>query len=317
MAAIHDDNEHRGAGDSTLVADAPRPDDHGVESGNVPQTQPRTILVLPAYNEESTLPALLDRVQDAMTVSSTHVHVIVVDDGSTDDTGSVANAYQKRLSLEVLNHEQNQGLGETVRDGLLHAAKIARAQDVVVSMDADNTHPPALMEQMVGKVREGNDVVIASRYRYGSRVLGLSGFRSILSLCASLLFRVFLPMKGVRDYTCGYRAYRGEFLKAVTRHHGQNLTTKNGFECLVDILLRLHEAGAIISEVPLILRYDQKVGASKMRVGRTILATLKLLASWRLARWGIQHGAHRRSRIARAEASVPARGTRDSILDPS
>lgn len=89
----------------------------------------------------------------------------------------------------------------------------------------------------------------------------------------------------MRDFTCGYRAYRAEILQRVTRRSVEQLVSRSGFECMVEILLRLDNEGAIIREVPLILRYDQKRGASKMDVLGTSLRTLKLLLAWRVRRW--------------------------------
>ena len=75
---------------------------------------------------------------------------------------------------------------------------------------------------MLEKVEAGSDVVIASRYRAGARVKGLSWFRRLLSVGASIAFRMSLPVAGIRDYTCGYRAYRASLLKKVVESQGEN-----------------------------------------------------------------------------------------------
>jgi len=103
------------------------------------------------------------------------------------------------------------GLGETIRDALELAARKADPEDVVVTMDADNTHPVELIPEMVPRLLEGYDVVIASRYRTGASVVGLSGFRRLMSFGARLIYQAVFPIRGVRDYTCGFRAYRAGF----------------------------------------------------------------------------------------------------------
>jgi len=122
-------------------------------------------------------------------------------------------------------------------------------------------------------------VVIASRYQPGSRVYGLSMNRRIVSLVASLLMRVLFPTPGVSDYTCGYRAYRAEALQQAYSQYGDTLVDQDGFQCMVDILLKLRKLPLIFGEVPLILRYDLKRGQSKMRMMKTSMNTLRLL--WR------------------------------------
>jgi dolichol-phosphate mannosyltransferase len=83
---------------------------------------------------------------------------------------------------------------------------------------------------------------------------------------------------GVRDYSCGYRAYRADLLRRAFAEMGDQFVNQSGFSCMVDILLKLNWLNAVIAEVPLILHYDYKKGASKMKVGRTVRETLKLAA---------------------------------------
>ncbi|MBM4035759.1 MAG: glycosyltransferase family 2 protein [Planctomycetes bacterium] len=244
----------------------------------------RILVVLPAYNEEANLGTLLERIDQAMFENGDGYQVIVVDDGSRDATARVAEEHACHMPIAVLRHEKNQGLGATIRDGLLAAADICADDDIVVAMDADNTHTPGLIHSILQRVREGCDVVIASRYRPGSYVRGVPFHRRVLSRAASLLMRALFPTHGVRDYTCGYRGYRGRVLKDAVAKMGKGLVTEDGFQCMVDILLKLRTMGVIFGEVPLILRYDLKGGASKLRVGSTIVRTLRLALRRRLGR---------------------------------
>jgi len=245
--------------------------------GDVRATRTRVLVVLPAYNEEANIGGLLTKIDDAMADSSLAYEVIVVDDGSRDRTFEVLTEFSKRIPLTVSRHEVNQGLGITIRDGLLLAGKLAGKDDIVVTMDADETHTPGLIFRMVQMTREGYDVVIASRYQHGARVYGLSAFRTFISYGASWLFRVVFPTRGVKDFTCGFRAYRGQVLAAAIAKYGENIVEVQGFQCMVDILLKLRKMDVIFGEVPMILRYDLKLGASKMRVVRTMRQTLLLV----------------------------------------
>jgi dolichol-phosphate mannosyltransferase len=245
----------------------------------------RVLVVLPALNEETGLRLLLDRIERAMLDASLPFEIIVVDDGSTDCTAEVALEYSEWVPLHLIQHPVNLGLGTSIRDGLLEAVRLANPQDILVTLDADNTHTPELIIRLVRMIREGHDVVIASRFRPGSRVRGVPFLRSLLSFAASLLLRVLFPIRGVRDYTSGYRAYRAGVFQTVVANEGEGFFDQDGFQVMVDILLKLRrDPNLIFGEAPMILRYDAKADASKMDVGRTIKDTLALIARRRLGK---------------------------------
>jgi dolichol-phosphate mannosyltransferase len=244
--------------------------------GAAPQPA-RILVVLPAYNEEANIASLLRRIFEALTDECMGFSVIVVDDGSSDRTSEILEETRREMPVIVQHHERNQGLGATLRDGLRQAAALASPRDIIVTMDADESHTPGLMLRMVRMIREGHDVVIASRYRPGARICGLSLQRRTISRVASWLMRLLFPIPGVTDYTCGYRAYRAEALQQAYQTYGESLVDQDGFQCMVDVLLKLRRLPLIFGEVPMILRYDLKRGSSKMRLMQTSWNTLQLL----------------------------------------
>lgn len=241
----------------------------------------KVILALPAYNEQEALPELLERVGEAFADSGLPYEVIIVDDGSQDDTAKIASQMSFQMPLHLVQHEVNQGLGRTIRDGLREAVDRAGERDIIITMDADNTHPPGLINRMVQSVHEGCDCVIASRFQNGARVVGVPIERHFLSIGARILFTVLFPTRGVRDYTSGYRAYRASALRDGFARWDDDFVGETGFSCMAEVLLKLRKMGCVFGEVPLRLRYDQKGGVSKMQVSRTIWLTLKMLARHR------------------------------------
>ncbi|QDT09201.1 glycosyltransferase [Planctomycetes bacterium K23_9] len=238
----------------------------------------KVIMALPAYNEQESLPELLERIGEAFADSNLPYEVVIVDDGSSDDTAKIASQMSFQMPIHLLQHEQNAGLGVTIRDGLREAVDRAGERDIIVTMDADNTHPPGLINRMVQMIHEGCDVVIASRFESGGCAVGVPFERVLLSLGARALFTVMFPTRGVRDYTSGYRAYRASVIRQGFADHGDDLVGEKGFSCMADILLKLRKQGVLFGEAPLRLRYDRKGGESKMQVFKTIWLTLKLLA---------------------------------------
>ena len=245
----------------------------------------QTIVALPAYNEVGNLPDLLERWRVLLEAAGAPYRIVVVDDGSTDGTAELLAELAATQPIEVVTHACNQGLGRTITDALATAARDADPNDLMVTMDADGTHPPELYPQMAEKLKsEGADVVIASRYQPGARVVGLSRMRRLATWGAGVLYRLLLPIPNVHDYTCGYRVYRaGCVQQALSRGEGA-LCAESSFACMAEILLNLARYGARFAEVPLVLRYDAKRGESKMNVGRTVWRTLKLIGRQRRLR---------------------------------
>lgn len=241
-------------------------------------------IALPAYNEQDSLPPLLDAIKDALEPAGICYGVIVVDDGSRDGTARVVRQASASMPVELIAHDVNQGLAAALRTGLGAALARCGPDDVVVTMDSDNTHPPRLIADMLAQIRDGSDVVIASRFQPGAKVFGVPGSRKLYSDAARWLFQIMFPIRGVRDYTCGYRAYHTTALRQAVEKYGDGLITETGFSCMADLLLKLRSLPLTMSEVPLELRYDRRGADSKMRVVRTIRQTLLLILRRRFGR---------------------------------
>jgi dolichol-phosphate mannosyltransferase len=237
----------------------------------------RVWIILPAFNEAENLPPLLDGIA-AIRPLRRACSIVVVNDGSRDGTAAVASGYGSRLQLRVLSHARNRGLARTIETGIRAALRDARADDVIVTMDADNTHTPILIPRLLRRIEEGADVVIASRYARGGREQGVPVMRRFLSHAIGCLLRLRFGLRGVRDYTSGYRAYRADVLRAAAARYGDRFIEADGFHVMAEILVKLRIFSPRIVEVPLDLRYDRKHGQSKFRLVPTVAGYLRLLA---------------------------------------
>jgi dolichol-phosphate mannosyltransferase len=209
--------------------------------------------------------------------------IIVVDGNSSDGTPDRVRAFAGRLPIEMVELDEDVGLGGALEAGLQRA--LAQA-DVVVTMDGDDSHDPGTIPALLARLDEGYDVVVASRFAPGGEEVGVAGHRKVLSHAASAILRLLFPVGTVQDYSSGFRAYRADALQSIARQG--RLVSETGFACMLDILLRLRAGGSRAAEVPLVLRYDLKPSESKMNVPRTVLRYLVLIArNWRTARpWG-------------------------------
>lgn len=233
----------------------------------------RAWVVLPAYNEAENLPGLLRQLADLRWES---LHVLVVDDGSTDRTHEVVTGWPD-LPVQVVSHVRNLGLGRALATGLREVLARASPEDLVITLDADGSHLPEQIPALADVIRQGADLAIASRYRPGAQVHGVPVWRKGLSLAARVVLAVFFPIPGVRDYTCGYRAYRASLLRRAADRYGDRLVESQGFAATAEILLKLKALRPTVREVPIVLRYDLKRGRSKLPALRTVLQYLRML----------------------------------------
>ncbi|MGH7709633.1 MAG: glycosyltransferase, partial [Gemmatimonadaceae bacterium] len=209
-------------------------------------------VLLPAYNEEDALEPLVAKVDAVMRELDADYEVVVVNDGSRDRTGEILQELKGQYPIHVITHRINRGLGETARDGFEYVAEVGQRGDVVVRMDCDDTHDPRYIVPMISKLREGCEVVIASRYTRGGGQIGLDWYRRTISRCANLLMKGIFPIRGVWEYTCGFRAYRVALIQdAIEIFGNQFIDLKGmGFTGTVEKLIKCRLMQARVGEVP-------------------------------------------------------------------
>ncbi len=236
-------------------------------------------VLLPVYNEESNVAFLIPQIAEVFRKNGRDYRIIAVNDGSTDRSSAELESAKQKFPLEVITFDVNRGVGAVFRAGLSRAAELsAGKEDILISLDCDRTHPPECFSALIAALDKGAGVAIASRYHPQSRDSGLPLFRAFLSNAVNLLLRFFLRVKGVKDYTTFFRAYRMALLKEAFRRFDKNFIRQPGFACMAEIMARLKELRPQICEVPVFLHFDMREGRSKMKIGRTIREYLSLLA---------------------------------------
>lgn len=244
------------------------------------------ILILPAYNEQEALPPLLAAVAAVRANALPNLTLIVVDDGSTDNTAGAARSFGANW-VTLVPHPRNMGLAQAMRTGIAAALAASPPEGLIASMDADNSHQPGELPLMLQKLNTGLDVVIGSRFQPGAKMAGIPLHRQVFSWGVSVLFQLFTPIPGVRDFSCGYRLYRADALRRAADHWGDQLITEQGFACMTEILLKLSQLpGLKFGETPMDLRYDRKPGATKMKVWQNIKDMFALMWRHRLSPGG-------------------------------
>lgn len=226
--------------------------------------------MLPAYNEEKSISSQLNSLNDFFEGLRLERKFVVVNDASVDATAEETLKFKGKLDLELLNHERNLGPGAAFDSAFKRILPVLRDDDITITMDCDNTLQLKALELMIQAAGQGADLVLGSIFIKGGLTAGVPFLRKILSHGASLLYRIFFPIKGIRDYTAFYRAIKGSALKAGYTAYDGNLIESRGFGCMAEMLIRMSRLSLSIVEVPMTVRYDLKTSKSKLKVLRTV-----------------------------------------------
>jgi glycosyltransferase involved in cell wall biosynthesis len=246
---------------------------------------PSAYVVVPVFNERENIQRVLE---DVTTFSRTldgicdRTTTLVVDDGSTDGTSELLGALEGDGRV-VLRHPHNSGPGAAFRTAFQYLLDHGLADDdVVVTIEGDATSHPDVMRLMLGRLTEGNDLVLASPYLHGGGFSKVTRDRLFISHVANGLVRLFLGIRGLATFSCFYRAYRGRVIWTLYAKYGDRMIESNGFECAVELLAKAVRCDMAITEVPFRVDWARRKGRSKMRLWPTTLGYLGLF--WRLGR---------------------------------
>jgi dolichol-phosphate mannosyltransferase len=232
----------------------------------------RTLAIIPTYNEHENLPLIVERVHKALPA----VHILVVDDGSPDGTGDLADqlALADPDRIHVMHRTAKDGLGAAYLAGF--AWGLSRQYSVLVEMDADGSHAPEQLSRLLDAVDAGADLAIGSRYVPGGEVRNWPWRRVVLSRTANWYSRTLLGTD-INDITAGFRAYRREVLEKIDL----SSVDSKGYCFQIDLTWRTINDGFTVVEVPITF-VERELGVSKMSGSNIREAIVKV------ARWGIR-----------------------------
>ena len=230
----------------------------------------RVVVVIPTYNEADNLAWIVGRLRTAVPEAD----VLVVDDGSPDGTGAIANELARAdTQVSVVHRTVKAGLGAAYLHGF--SVALGRGYDVVGEMDADGSHQPEQLPLLLAALEDA-DLVIGSRWVRGGRVVNWPLSRKLLSVGGNLYARVLLGIP-VRDVTAGYRLFRRSTLEAIDLAGVES----SGYCFQADLAWRTTKAGQRVVEVP--IEFVERVrGESKMNRG-VATESLRRITGWGIA----------------------------------
>jgi dolichol-phosphate mannosyltransferase len=229
---------------------------------------PGAWLILPTYNEAENVEAIL-RAALAQLASTGREHtILVVDDGSPDGTGEIADRMAaEHLEVRVMHRPAKQGLGRAYLAGFDEA--LANGADLILEMDADFSHDPADLPRLIAAAEEA-DLVLGSRYVTGGGVTSWGRLRRLLSRGGSAYARALLGVP-VNDLTGGFKCFHRRVLEAIDLEN----VHADGYGFQIELTYKAVRAGFTVKEVPVLFR-ERSVGSSKMT------ARIALEAVWKV-----------------------------------
>jgi dolichol-phosphate mannosyltransferase len=222
----------------------------------------KIVCVIPTYNEKDNIVRLLGQLRELYP----QLHALIVDDNSPDGTGMIVER-MKNAQLDVLHRANKEGLGRAYLAGFNKA--LSDGADIVIQMDADLSHDPVYIKEMLAAIKEC-DVVIGSRYANGISIVNWSITRLFLSWFGNVYARLATGAK-LSDLTGGYKCMRRSALEAID--FGKIRTRGYGFQ--IEMNYAFFQCGQKISEVPIIF-YERTKGRSNMTKSMVLEAILKV-----------------------------------------
>lgn len=224
--------------------------------------------LIPAYDEERTIGLLLYKLRKVMEGVRRRYAILVLDDGSTDETAQRVEAYRRVVPVLLFRHPRNRGYGPALDRLIREACRMSRVpeRDIAITLDADFTVNPEPVPAMVREIEAGADVVIGSSLDPESRATGTPLRPRIFARVLPLVYRSVQPVDGVADYASTFRAYRIALLKRALREFQEGLITARTRAAGVQLLLRLGSLAPVVKEVPVTSRYDIRTRPSRFRL---------------------------------------------------
>lgn len=220
----------------------------------------RTVIVLPTYNEKENIAILVPKLENIFKAIKKHeMHILVVDDESPDGTADEVRKFQKIYKNVHLITEEKKGLGVAYLLGFQYALQNLNAE-VLISMDADLSHPAELIPKFMDFIDEGYDLVIGSRYIKRGNTPDWSFNRKLISRCGNMFVRIIGGLYKIHDCTSGFRAFKVSVFNQIDI---RNLHTR-GYAFLSTFLHELVAVGSKVKEIPLVF-HDRKFGQTKLK----------------------------------------------------
>ena len=231
----------------------------------------KIFIMVPTYNEKENIKTLIDEI---LKLKIKNLHIVVVDDNSPDNTWKIVQEISKKnKNVHLLLRKSDKGRGSAGRDGFIYCLK--HGADIIVEMDADMSHNPKYIPVMIKELKNA-DVILGSRRVKGSKEIGRSRFRRLVTLIANLYITLMLGIR-VKDCNSGYRCFKREVLEKIKP---EKIESK-GPSIVQEVLFKAHLNKFKIKEIPITFinrtKWKSKLVLKQLAAGYFIVLKLKFM----------------------------------------
>ncbi|OFW81157.1 MAG: hypothetical protein A3D15_02565 [Alphaproteobacteria bacterium RIFCSPHIGHO2_02_FULL_40_34] len=231
-------------------------------------------IIFCCLNEAQNLKKLLVNLIHEVELLQRDFEIIICLDGGSDNSASIIADFQQHHKIRILPQQNQRGLGLAYKRLFSEVIQNSAADDLVISLDADNTHNPEQIPQMLEHFEKNNlDFLVASRFCGNSVMADFPLHRQFISKFTSLLLQNIFAVKKIsgkklQDYTSGYRVYKVEKLQKLFEKEKNNFITEPEFTYTAELLIKLARLECRMDEIAISYDYGNKIGKSKLRISR-------------------------------------------------
>jgi len=241
-------------------------------------------IILCALNEASILKKIIEEIDLNFKNFELKYRVIFCIDGSNDNSEEIIKNLSKKYPIIILANNNIRGLGNAFKRILKYCANNYDKKDLIISLDCDLTHNPAVIFSMINLLNNNNlDLVIGSRFVNNAKIENFPFKRLLISKIIRVVLKLFFPIKKsnnhllLQDYSSGFRVYRNEILQNLIKNYGDNFLTQKNFTYTCELLIKLANLNGKIGEFPIFYNYQNRIGNSKLNVIKNGLDFIMLI----------------------------------------
>jgi len=246
-------------------------------------------IIICAYNEEQNLQKLLTDLTQQLELLQREFEIIFCLDGTSDNSKTIIAIFSQKYKITILPESNKRGLGIAYKKIFKYLLENSLEGDLIISLDADNTHNPKQISSMIEYFEENKlELLIASRFFEKSYISSFPIYRQLISKSTSLILKNLFNIKNINqqdilDYTSGYRIYSYKIIKKLYEKYQDNFICEPEFTYTCEILIKISKLTNQIGEIAIHYDYHKKIGKSKMRIIQNLIRLIAMIINLKIS----------------------------------
>ncbi len=233
--------------------------------------------LIPIYNDANNILNIIKEYKQFFKKKDSSYLLLFINDCSSDNIKDIFSTINSP-KVKCIHFDHNRGPGAVIKDAIHLIAPKLKDDDIVIVREADQANNGSqTLHMMLNKMHEGYDVVTASIFAPGGRMVGVPFHRFLMTQVCNALYRIFFYVRGVKLFTIFFRAYRGQVLRQLVKQEPETFISSNGFGFSSELLVKCIQNHYLICEVPIVLRLDLNQKKSTLKIKRTLQEHIRII----------------------------------------